>query len=99
MNRINKITTIKKSFGLIILFFFYSLGVNANSFDLTLDSANTAYSKGNYDKAITLYERILNNGLEAPELYFNLGNAYYKTNAVGLSILNYERAKKLKPHD
>lgn len=65
----------------------------------TLDSANTAYSKGDYNKAVSLYESILNNGQEAPEVYYNLGNAYYKKNTIGLAILNYERAKKLKPAD
>lgn len=70
--------------------------VNENN--AILDSANNAYSKGNYSKAISLYESI-NEKYEAPELYFNLGNAYYKTNALGLAILNYERAKKLNPHD
>ncbi|MGQ0829663.1 MAG: tetratricopeptide repeat protein [Bacteroidota bacterium] len=65
----------------------------------TLDSANTAYSKGDYSKAITLYESILSKNVEAPEIYFNLGNAYYKSNTLGLAILNYERAKKLDPQD
>ena len=31
-------------------------------------------------------------GIHAPELYFNLGNAYYKQNAIGPSILNYEKS-------
>lgn len=83
---------------LILTSTFISFG-KANENNNTLDSANIAYSKGNYTKAITLYESVLNNNLEAPELYFNLGNAYYKTNTIGLAILNYERAKKLNPHD
>jgi hypothetical protein len=33
----------------------------------------------------------------APELYYNLGNAYYKSNEIGRSILNYERALRLLP--
>ena len=42
---------------------------------------------------------IISNNIESSELYFNLGNAYYKTNSIGLAILNYERAKKLAPDD
>jgi hypothetical protein len=38
-------------------------------------------------------------GIESPEVYFNLGNAYYKTKQYTLSILNYERAKLLAPDD
>lgn len=64
-----------------------------------LDSANSAYSKGNYEKAVQGYEGVLSAGYEAPEVYFNLGNAYYKLDRVGMSVLNYERAKKLSPFD
>ena len=62
-----------------------------------LDSANLAYSKGEYSKAAQLYENIVGKGLEAPEVYFNLGNAYYKANNIAFAILNYERALKLDP--
>lgn len=64
-----------------------------------LDSANSAYARGDFEKAANLYEDISKMGFEAPELYFNLGNAYFKLDKVGMSILNYERAKKLSPFD
>lgn len=84
---------------LLSIVFLFSFTCEAKENNVILDSANMAYSKGDYKKAISLYERILNEGFEAPEVYFNLGNAYYKTNTLGLSILNYERARKLKPDD
>lgn len=59
--------------------------------------ANESYSKGQYKEAAQQYESILANEGEAPELYYNLGNAYYKTNEIGRSILNYERALRLYP--
>ena len=59
--------------------------------------ANSFYSEGNYEEAITLYEAILSNNYIAPDIYYNLGNAYYKTDQIPLAILNYERALKLKP--
>lgn len=62
-----------------------------------LDSASAAYSKGEYTKAAKFYETILAGGQEAAEIYFNLGNAYYKSNNIALAILNYERAVKLDP--
>lgn len=83
---------------LILLLFSFSFA-NANSTNIALDSANAAYAKGDFNKAAEQYESIVNKGLESPELYFNLGNAYYKTNNVALAILNYERAKKLNPTD
>ncbi len=69
----------------------------ANDNKIAFDSANACYAKGDYEKAIKQYESILNNNFSSAELYYNLGNAYYKTNNIGFAILNYERAKKLNP--
>ncbi|MCE9539070.1 MAG: tetratricopeptide repeat protein [Bacteroidetes bacterium] len=80
----------------IAMIFTVSLAT-ANENNILLDSANSEYSKGDFTKASKLYENILSNGLEAPEVYFNLGNAYYKTNNIAFAILNYERALKLDP--
>ena len=81
-----------------ILFFavLYSFA-NANETNLLIDSANNAYAKSDYNKAIRLYESVITKGVEAPEIYFNLGNAYYKANNLAFAILNYERAVKLNP--
>ncbi|MBL0328956.1 MAG: tetratricopeptide repeat protein [Bacteroidetes bacterium] len=66
---------------------------------MTFDSANSAYAKGDYQKAIDLYNRIIDSNQASSELYFNLGNAHYKANNIGLAILNYEKAKLLNPDD
>ena len=44
-------------------------------------------------------EKILQSGFESGELYFNLGNAYYKSGSIQKAILNYERARQLLPRD
>lgn len=62
-----------------------------------LDSASVAYAKGEYTKAVKFYETILAGGQEASDVYFNLGNSYYKSNNIAFAILNYERAIKLNP--
>jgi tetratricopeptide (TPR) repeat protein len=62
-----------------------------------MKQANDLYSNGNYSDAAKLYESILAKEGVAPELYYNLGNAYYKSNETGKSILNYERALRLSP--
>ena len=54
--------------------------------------ANALYSNGDFKKAIELYEDILKEGKGSGELYYNLGNAYYKTGNIGKARLNYERA-------
>lgn len=84
---------------LMIVFLFITYFSNAAQSNLTLDSANTAYSKGDFEKSIRLYESIANKGLESAELYFNLGNAYFKSNNIAFAVLNYERAKKINPND
>lgn len=61
------------------------------------EQANTLYETGKYVEAIQTYEEILSNGYESWELYYNLGNAYYKNRKLGRAILNYERAHRLAP--
>lgn len=60
--------------------------------------ANTAYSEAKYDKAIAMYESVLNADLESVDLYYNLGNAYYKTDAFAKAIWSYEKTLLLKPN-
>jgi len=62
-----------------------------------IKKANDLYSKGDYSAASELYEQVLKTDQVAPELYFNLANSYYKMNETGRSILNYERALRIKP--
>ena len=61
------------------------------------DQANDFYSQEAYDSAITLYESILTEDLYSFEVYYNLGNAYFKKNQLGLAILNWEKARKISP--
>ena len=58
--------------------------------------ANAQYAEGNYAEAIVQYEQILTEQ-QAPEVYYNLGNAYFKQSELAQSILAYERALRLKP--
>lgn len=86
------------AFWLSGLLFFMPLLAKADSADI-IRQANEAYVDGQYSYAIELYESLLEQKLESPELYYNLGNAYFKENLLGAAILNYERALKLKPSD
>jgi tetratricopeptide (TPR) repeat protein len=60
--------------------------------------ANELYKKGQYDSAVVIYQNIIKQGVTSSELYYNLGNAYYKAKRIPDAILNYERAKKLSPN-
>jgi tetratricopeptide (TPR) repeat protein len=64
-----------------------------------IQKANEHYTKEEFKQAIDGYNQILMANIESPEVYFNLGNAYFKTKQYTLAILNYERAKLLAPDD
>ncbi len=61
--------------------------------------ANDVYKKGDYQKAISLYEKAMQKDKVSGELYYNLANAYYKINQIAPSIYYYEKAFKLLPDD
>jgi tetratricopeptide (TPR) repeat protein len=61
--------------------------------------ANITYQKLDYERSIKLYEDLISNNYKSSEIYYNLGNAYFKTGNVPKAILYYERTKKLKPDD
>ncbi|MCM1107859.1 MAG: SH3 domain-containing protein [Clostridium sp.] len=64
----------------------------------TKAEGDSAYVHEEYEKAIAIYSGLLENG-ESADLYYNIGNCYYKTDQIALSILNYERAAMLDPGD
>ena len=64
-----------------------------------MEQGNNFYQQQQYEKAIQAYSKVLNEGYESTELYYNLGNAYYRKGNLGYAILNYERALKLSPGD
>ncbi|MGX1927869.1 tetratricopeptide repeat protein [Flagellimonas sp. 2504JD4-2] len=86
----------KKLVPLICLFACY-FGVAQST--ALFNRATEQYNEGEYSKAIESYDKILENGEHSAELYFNLGNCYYKLNAIGPSIFYYEKALLLKPND
>lgn len=63
------------------------------------EAGNKAYAAHNYSEAVEIYTELIEQDYQSPELYFNLGNAYYQLNEVGLTILNYEKALKEAPDD
>ena len=58
-----------------------------------------AYTEGDFAGALQDWEEIRSAGLMSRELYYNLGNAYFKNGEIAPAILWYERALKLDPSD
>jgi len=69
----------------------------------TVELASEAYRTEDYKKSIQLYEQVLaqnvSEGKESAEIYYNLGNAYFRNGETAKAILNYERALLLNPGD
>jgi len=83
-----------KASALIALLLLLPLGASAQ----TKSEADSAYAAGHYQKAVAIYEQLLNQGASA-DLYYNLGNAYYRSENITRAVLNYERALLLSPGD
>lgn len=79
-----------------ILAFFLLTSVSASA--ITKQNADAEYQKGNYQQAIKDYEELLKNGVSS-DIYYNLGNAYYRTDNITKSVLAFERAHLLSPGD
>lgn len=69
------------------------------SFATTKPAADALYEKEQYRDAAAAYEQILKQEGVAAEVYYNLGNCYYKLDEIPLAVLNYERAYLLDPGD
>lgn len=67
--------------------------------DSLVAQGNQAYNDGNFQKAADLFLSVIGQGFESADLYYNLGNAYFKLNDIPSSILYYEKALKLNPKD
>ena len=65
----------------------------------TKSTGDSLYIAGNYTAAIEVYESIGAEGNESHVLYYNLGNAYYKSGNIAKAIINYERTLLLSPGD
>ncbi len=59
------------------------------------DKANQEYAAGDFDSAVRDYEELIRSGQDIPNVFYNLGNAYFRKKDFGHAILNYERALAL----
>jgi len=71
----------------------------ASGWEETFFKANQAYKERRFKAAIDGYEQITRSGPANGHIYYNLGNAYFKEDQLGRTILNYERALFLMPRD
>lgn len=72
---------------------------SGNAIDSLFQKGNGFYRQKRYNDAIECYKTIIKAGKESAPLYYNLGNSYFKTGEIALSILSFEKALKIAPDD
>ena len=70
-----------------------------DNLEVLFQSSNRAYADGRYQEAVDGFLKILDQNIESGEVYFNLGNAYYRLGQVGPAMLYYEKARKFLEGD
>lgn len=63
------------------------------------EKGNAYYAKAQYTEAAAIYQKVIGEGYQSPAIYFNMGNASYKSGDIPSALLYYEKARKLAPGD
>lgn len=84
---------------IISLCFIFLLPIILLAKEYDMSSANRAYQEQDYTTAEAEYLKLVEQGVKNYELFFNLGNTYFKLDQSGNARLYYEKALKFKPLD
>lgn len=87
----------KRAIILIVHFLLVLPAVSFASVSELWQQANAYYAQQHYDSAAAYYEQVIMQRPQDPHVYYNLGNAYYRLNNIGMAVLNYQRALRLDP--
>jgi tetratricopeptide (TPR) repeat protein len=79
------------------MFMLVGFSASANEHEARMHEANEYLKTAQYDKAIEIYDQILNADYFSPELYYNLGICHYNKKELGRAVLNFKRALKYDP--
>ncbi len=88
--------SVKTIYILVVAFIVSTFQINAQESDI-ISEANKAYNANQFEDAVKLYTAAIDSLGGSSELFYNLGNAQYRTGKTGLAIICYERALKLDP--
>ena len=84
---------------LLIGLIFSNLYSQKDSLQQIIETANKLYSQNKYSEALENYQKIIQKGYVSSELYYNIGNAYFKLNNLPYAVLYYEKALHLDPRN
>ncbi len=82
-----------------VVFAYMLLAVNVLQANESLFYAEKLYEQQQYDSALLVYTQLIDEGFESADLFYNIGNAYFKKGDIAHAILFYERAYLLNPKD
>src|SRR5947207_11715697 len=84
----------------LIAFLFCALATPSllSQADAEFAKANQEFAQGHFKEAISGYEALIHSGQWSANVFYDLGNAYFRTGDFGRAVLNYERALVLEPH-
>jgi tetratricopeptide (TPR) repeat protein len=84
--------------GIVIAVLCAGTGVLQAAEDPDMAKANQAYGEGRFQEAVDGYQSLVDSGRWSANLFYDLGNAWFRLGDFGKAILNYERAMALDPH-
>lgn len=87
-----------KRYLIYIICALFAVSAKALDVNAVKEKADKAYSLEQYEAAVKLYQDLVAEG-ESAEVYYNLGNCYYRLDEIAKAILWYERALLLSPGD
>ncbi len=88
-----------KKYIYIVILLLVAIGANSQTSENLFEQGNKAYNNKEYEQALKSYLAIEKNKNISADLYYNIGNTYFRLNDYTNAILYYERAKLLKPND
>jgi len=94
-----KLNNIKLSLFILVWGILPALSFAAVQPDLLFAKANRLYAQAHYKEALSLYGKIVEEGTQSAAVYYNMGNASYKTGDKPSALLYYEKAHKISPND
>ena len=87
------------AWAVIAVLLFVGTAGSAGTVAQVYNEANALYRQGEFREAASRYEEVVSQGVRNGNVFFNLGNAWFKAGEIGQAILAYERALKLMPGD
>ena len=85
--------------GALIAWTHPAMSAAAGHLSTGFDAANRLYEQGKFADAVSAYEKLTESGSVSQAVYFNLGNALFKSGQIGRAIAAYRQAEKLDPRD